>query len=156
MAHCITGIIAKEQVVKELSAQFGLHKPIALSQGFAFLPLRKSDIGSFLSTGLKDYPEGFACLSSKLADCLRESSRAGTILYLETEYFGGVGSQGAAVYENGICIMHPTTAEFGPINKGLALLGIKILADKNDEFASIGLDKYRLTEDWISCADGGS
>jgi hypothetical protein len=156
MAHCTTGIIAKEQVVKELSAQFGLHKPIALSQGFALLPLRKSDIGSFISTGLKDYAEGFEYLSSKLSDCLTKASLAGAILYFETEYFGGVGTQGAAVYENGICIMLPTTAEYGPINKGLALLGVEILSDKNDEFASIGLDKYRLTEDWILFADSGS
>lgn len=61
---------------------------------------------------------------------------------IETEYFGGVGEQAAAVYRAGRELMPPSVAEFGPINAALRLLGI-VQGEHADEFNAVGLQRHR-------------
>ncbi len=63
-------------------------------------------------------------LTAGFRGLLAELSRSGRLAYIETEYFGGTGGQGAAVYEGGAEIMPPTWAESGVINRALGLLGV--------------------------------
>lgn len=71
-------------------------------------------------------------------------------MYFETEYHGGHGGQGAAVFLNGDLIFGPQWDEFGPINHALMLLGVKIEPPAMDEFDTVGLYRHRSTEDWLS------
>jgi hypothetical protein len=71
-------------------------------------------------------------------------------MYFETEYHGGTGGQGAAVYANGATVFGPTWDEFGPINSALALFSVTIVPPAHDAFDAIGLWHYRYTDDWLS------
>jgi hypothetical protein len=71
------------------------------------------------------------------------------LMYFETDYFGGLGCQGAAVFQHGELIFGPQSAKTGAINQGLKLLGIRIKPPAQDEFETIGLDRHRDTERWI-------
>ena len=62
-----------------------------------------------------------------------------------TDYFGGVGEQGAVVYEDGKRLSVKKTH---PINWALNRLGVKRI-DKQDEFDTVGLGKYRNFDDYF-------
>lgn len=68
---------------------------------------------------------------------------------IETDYFGGTGSQAAAVYRGDVEIMPPESTaigpvdrSIGPINKALRQLGV-IASGGRDEFETVGLACYR-------------
>lgn len=76
------------------------------------------------------------------------------LAYVEAEFFGGLGEQGAVVFERGPVIW---TSPFGPamvriearspISEALGLLGV-VAANGRDEFDSVGLGLHRRTEYW--------
>jgi hypothetical protein len=79
---------------------------------------------------------------------LAGASVSGPLAYLETEYFGGQGGQGAVVFENGVEIMPPEWAESNTINRALRLIGVRASSSK-DEFLSVGLGMARNNDDFI-------
>jgi hypothetical protein len=75
------------------------------------------------------------------------------VVYFETEYHGGTGGQGAAVYRQGKCIYGPTFSEAGPINEALATIGVRVSAPARDAFEAIGLNRHRSSDDWPGIED---
>lgn len=80
---------------------------------------------------------------------LIEASRGTSLVYFETEYFGGLGGQGAAVFADGALIYGPISAAIGPINEALALLGVAVTPPATDAFDAVGLGLHRSAEDWL-------
>ncbi len=81
-------------------------------------------------------------------------SRLAAVAYVETEYFGGMGTQAAATYIAGVpTVAGRHTNETGvetdslAINEALAAIGVR-RKGQMDEFDTIGLGRYRHTEDW--------
>src|SRR5262245_20094963 len=81
------------------------------------------------------------------------------LVYVETEYFGGTGFQGAVVWANGQMIFGPALTgdgeDFqtddlpdGAINIALRKLGV-LRGDSHDEFDAIRLGEHRNNEIWI-------
>lgn len=64
------------------------------------------------------------------------------LAYIETDYFGGAGTQGGVLYENGRVGAAPRVDGSGVINALLSELGVWRGSGK-DEFDSLGLGKYR-------------
>lgn len=62
---------------------------------------------------------------------------------IQTDYFGGHGSQTAAVYQGQDCLQAA-----GYINQALALLGVKAGLGR-DAFETVGLGQYRHADDWL-------
>jgi hypothetical protein len=65
---------------------------------------------------------------------------------IETDYFGGMGSQSAVVYRGSEEIMPAETDSGGPINKALRVLGV-VRQQGRDEFDTVGLGQYRDFDD---------
>jgi hypothetical protein len=151
MGHFVTGLIAKPNLLGSFARRHSLHDPVEIAQGLAFLPLRDQDIDSFLAPPHTGHAEGFTYLSEQLQAELAAASDDGDILYFETEYFGGAGAQGAAVFSKGALFFGPRSAEQGPINEALRVLGVSA-GSKRDEFEAVGLDRHRHTEDWLESA----
>ena len=96
--------------------------------------------------------EGFLFLTPAIALELKKYSlNNGKLAYIETDYYGGVGSQSAVLFENGektICSVSdnsslsqlPMNMNEWPINSVLIALGVR---KSLDEFESINLDDYR-------------
>ena len=77
----------------------------------------------------------------------------GTLAYIETNYFGGTGSQAAAVFVDGKLVLKaaiPVTRNppnrDDPINTALRALGV-MAAEGQDEFDTLGLRQFRNLED---------
>jgi hypothetical protein len=78
------------------------------------------------------------------------------VAYVEAEYFGGVGSQFAAVWRRGALVLGPLVlaedeprpaAGMSPISQALRQLGVSA-GGHYDEFDAIGLGRHRDLEDW--------
>ena len=69
------------------------------------------------------------------------------LVYFETEYFGGEGSQGAVLARSGKIIFGPEY-RYHSINLALREIGVDKKAER-DEFDALGLHRYRDNEDWI-------
>jgi hypothetical protein len=109
--------------------------------------------------------EGFYELTQGIARWAQELSREWTVLYIHCEFFGGDGIHAAIAWQHesitfGPCFTRtrgeladpPYQAADPPdmaINVGLRALGIQA-AGHHDEFATIGLDRHRWTNDWAT------
>jgi len=154
MTHIVTGLIAKPFALEAFASKHSLHSPISLSVGLSILPLRDDDIDSLLPSPPTGLVDGFEHLSEQLMHLLEAASLNCALLYFETEYFGGDGSQGAVVFCNGVVAYGPKCAGIGPISEALRLLGVTVIPPAFDEFETIGLRRYRQTKDWLESGDG--
>lgn len=154
MGHAISGLIARREALAAFASESGLHAPATLAQGFAFLPLGADHVDTLCerlptgATGAAD-PEGFGLLTARFLDVLRGLTQLGLFAYVETDYFGGEGDQGALVIENGRVAQDPARDSVGPINDALRRIGVARGADDPDAFDTVGLGAYRNNDDWI-------
>ena len=153
MGHLVTGFIGNPETLAAFAGRVALRPPVALPAGLALLPLRDSDLDSFLPLPLTGETEGFTYLSEQLLEVLSQLSVNEPVMYFETEYFGGAGMQGAVVMERCRAVYGPRSAESGPINEALALLGVRICPPARDQFETLGLGRHRSTADWLGEED---
>lgn len=142
MGHHISAIITKGQVDRSITDKYDL--PVFEENGFSIIAL---------DAGHSDYWAEqlnieFKCNRKIIPDnevthfFCRE---LGLSLYaiIVTEYFGGRGSQSAAVYKSGELIL-----EGVKINKALRKIGV-VRGILRDEFTKINLGEYRSFEDYF-------
>jgi hypothetical protein len=152
MAHFVTGLIARHAALRTLAAAHALPSPVVLTEVLSLLPLGSDELERLLPDDADDFHAGFNYLSPALSAVLQTLSARSTLLYFETEYFGGMGTQGAAVFRDGELVFGPQAAELGPINNALAVLGVRTVPPAVDEFETVGLQRHRSVEDWQQAA----
>ncbi|TDT98246.1 hypothetical protein EDD99_6468 [Streptomyces sp. 846.5] len=108
-----------------------------------------------VSDGTTAQTMGFWFLPGGFERVLSAWSGTGPVVYVEAEYFGGVGTQRTAVGARGALAFGPFAVEENesvpregtPISRALRLLGVA--ADRGlDEFDTVGLRRHRHVEDW--------
>lgn len=150
MAHCIQAIVAASSVADAICAAHSQLPRVRAPQGFAILPVGADFIDAVCQARPPQCTETFMLLTGGFYEFLRELSRLGPLAYIETDYFGGVGGQGAAVFFDRVVIMEPVWEAAGTINQALWLVGVT--AQGCDYFAALGLDEYRLADDLLEAA----
>ncbi len=149
MGHHIAAIIAGADIAAAFAVAADAPAPTELPADLVIVPL--SDRQFDRITGLRPgpYVADFAYLSTSLTKALSAASREGPVVYIETEYFGGTGSQAAAAFVDGEMVFadhdadtRDTKRRDGPINKALRLLGVPASGDR-DEFDTLGLGRFR-------------
>jgi hypothetical protein len=159
MGHCISGIIAPLSLLREFSLKKALHPPTHVYEELGFLPLSDSHLDAlFPEQG--EFDGEMLYLSAALLETLLELSHKAPLAYIETDYFGGTGSQGATAYAEGRCLMKPESTEVrslgesrnGPISEALRRVGVVRGPGDYDEFDTVGLGRFRHNEDWIESA----
>lgn len=152
MGHYISGIVAKIDSVREFASTSGLHAPALLTGGLGFLPLSDDHL-DMLFPVQGPFDDAMTYLPDALKAALSEMSSGGPVAYIETEYFGGQGAQGATVYNHGQCVFGPITNNAGPISEAMRLLGVTASPGHHDEFEAVGFCRHRNNEDWIDEAN---
>ena len=150
MSHSLQAIIAKNGTLAEFAVQLGFPRAVPLNQDFELLPLmqeRLDEIGQ--ETNMDIW--GTYRLTPLMERLIKHASLKGPVAFVITEYLGGSGSQGAAVYENGEVKMPYEFAPLGPINRALNAIGVT-RENGEDQFDSIGLDKYRDMDRWLEAS----
>jgi hypothetical protein len=125
-------------------------KAIPLKHGLWLVPVDDD----FYQAKCKSQPPStihqFEFLTPEFLSWLVHLSVGKTIAYIETDYFGGEGGQGAALFCDGKTTFGPLFGEEEHINSVLKLLGVKVAANEFDEFAAVDLGRHRSTEGWLS------
>ena len=147
MGHYIQAIIAPQEVIdKEVPTIEGARKAL-LSHGLAAIPITSEvwdEIQERPGVVCDVIPEGRLLRGSPvLYELLSEVSQSGPAIYVETEYFGGVGEQFAIIAENGDIVSFWEGDH--PINEALRKLGIEA-EEGLDEFDTVGLGLTRSNE----------
>ena len=156
MAHFVYAIVSANDVADRIHADWPQLSRYPANDLFSIFPVDTDLIAQRINPNGHETlnSETFLHLSDSFITALRELSRGGKICYLETDYFGGDGGQGACVFEHGTELMAPTWAESGTINDALEMLGVKCNADE-DGFDTIGLGTVRNNEDFPDGEDVG-
>ncbi len=160
--HCIRGFIGKEGIIKDFANNWIEAKPVTLAQGFSIIFLTDElydSIVELIDSKLEvDYKEFFYYLSPSIYEVLIQESRNGKLAYIETDYFGGVGTQSAVLFENSKIKIKPLKTETfwdektnsfchkpeGEKAINIVLKELGVYKEKGrDEFDSIGLGSLR-------------
>ena len=144
MGHMIRAVIAKESIICGIAEKWKNAEKHSLPQGYA-LTLLSDDLfdeieGSFDEKGGDRYPQ-FRFLSCAVEGFLKRESEGAELIYIETDYFGGKGTQSGVIFADGEMITEPKQGE-GTINSLLRKIGVRRDWGK-DEFDSVELFRFR-------------
>lgn len=143
MAHIIRAFIGKSKIIKNLAIDWQ-REFIFLPQDFAMLFLTDElfdDITEVFNLENDLDCSAFECFTTAIAKIIKKYSTQTSLAYIETEYFGGFGSQSGVLYFDGKMEIEPARCE-GIINQILQKLGVS-KEDGRDEFDSVHLGYYR-------------
>jgi len=154
MAHAVNAIIVGIALKETILAEIPGARAIALKKGLCLVPMT-DELFDALKSRSPDIKEvssaSFHRFSGPLARILESASLRGSVAYIETEYFGGAGTQSAAVWRDGRLLMPPTKAPLGPINRALRYLGVRFVWSR-DAFQIVGLGRHGSNEDWLAAS----
>ena len=172
MAHNIQAFISLLDCLEKEASKLETAHIVSLPQGFAMLPvtdtLRQEAATIYPSQEIQPFEE-FYDLTDSVARLGAQMSRHTPVTYIETEYWGGDGTQAAVIWHRGKVVLRPYMKELdwrqdqvsklavrrGPVSIALSRLGVKV--DKElDEYAALGLGRFRSNEDWIEQPTWGS
>ncbi len=141
MGHSISGLIARPEVLQCFADTHRLEQPGPLAAGLGFLPLDDDNLDGIAGLDFAAPAEaGFRYLVPSLRDLLTAFSAGGDLIYVETEYFGGCGGQGAVLLRTG-------TVAYGPRASNDSAL-----------FPGCGTARFRIrsTAPWSPSASGST
>ena len=149
--HCIEGFVLSGRCAQRVFGELPDAHILPLLQGFAFVPFT-DQLSDALGLGEPEWSE-FWKLHRLAVSFIEKVTSSVNVGYVETDYFGGVGSQSAVLWSSGRVAFGPESAEFGPISNMLRKLGVQV-GSCHDEFEAVGFDRHRSNEDWIEHAVG--
>jgi hypothetical protein len=145
MGHCIQGVVIKTGAAK-LPANWPA--PVPLAQGFSIVPLFDAVLDAIEKKEGDSPFTGFTFLDKSMSERLSDVSIHTPLVYLETDFFGGAGSQGAVAYDRGRILFGPESGDIGPISSALRQIGVSRGA-AYDEFDALGLGRLRGMDDFV-------
>ncbi|WP_371497666.1 hypothetical protein OG871_17115 [Kitasatospora sp. NBC_00374] len=156
MSYELNALAATAELLNVVAAEVPVARVVRLEQGLALIPMTDR-LHAALHQPAGAQQTGFAYFPGGLARRLEAWSQSAPIAYLEAAYFGGEGSQSAAVWVDGRLTLgplhlgedDPDPAEGTPISQALRRLGARGGAGA-DEFETVGLGRHRHLEDWIA------
>jgi hypothetical protein len=152
MAYQLQAFLGARDVLQPLAAAFRgarlvplLVEPLVLAP---FVQVLRSAVQARAADEESGWP--FSHLSREGAARVGDVCRAGSLAYVEAEFFGGAGHQSAVVFQDGAVALGPLAAR-DAINQALRFLGVQP-AGKQDEFDTVGLFRHRSTDAWYAPA----
>lgn len=144
MGHMIRAVIGKDNVMQAIAERWVYAEMISLPQGYALIFLNDylfDDIEELINLKNTCHNPHLNYLTDSVICFLKEYSHGAQLVYMETDYFGGYGTQAGVIFENGEMTGEPMHGD-GTVNHLLRLLGVRKQLLK-DEFDSLELYKYR-------------
>lgn len=154
MGYTLEALLLNEQIYKAQPEALQRLPVVPLFYGLSLVPLT-DDLFDKLPPipEVRERPEEFWKFSAALEALALELSRFGAVAYVEADFFGGEGTQAAAVWEEGLLCLGPLkSAGVGAINTALQWLGIPS-SQGRDGFEIVGLLRHRHTAGWLEDAE---
>ncbi len=156
MSFTLEAVIGSSAVIRTVTVDLPAATLIPLPQGIAMMPMTDEffdavaeEVDAARSLGFEKLPGGFA-------EKLSSWSATAPIGYAEADFFGGVGTQQAALWTDGALTFGPVSIDEdepfppdgSPISQLLRHLGVT-RGGHHDEFDALGLGRHRHTEGWL-------
>jgi hypothetical protein len=161
MGQYLHAVIGPKHVVGAFANNWVPARAVSLAKGFAVVPLTAAlfdDIVGQAKAQKPDPYQGFERLASEVVSAIEDASQKGPLVYLETDYLGGLGRQAAIAWIKGKVAAGPCQSETvstpegqsdkpeeRAINRVFTKLGIWRHPGL-DPFEALGLHRYRDTE----------
>ena len=150
MAHFIQAIIGYNNHLENIARRLNNAVVVKLYEEISLIPIThelKNELNKIQDPTLSSYANSFEFASKSLMDLLINESTNGMIGYIETNYFGGTGSQSSILFTKREVYGPFTTEslqmdEARPINLVLKILGV-MKEESTDEFSKVGLVHLR-------------
>ena len=147
MGHMIQAIIGKKDIIEKIASDWVKAQTRELPQGYSLLFLTDAlydDIEELLEDENMEKIEDFedmVCYTTPVVHLLKHYSFHSQLVYIETDYAGGYGTQAGVLFVNGKTVTGPACSN-GIINQLLKDIGVYREHGK-DEFDSLHLGIYR-------------
>jgi hypothetical protein len=155
--HSIQALIASENVMSAAVRLVPALTPCPLPQGLVLTPVTE-DVELALSAAGFTSPtsaSAVAEIAPKVQAFAARLSEHGPVVYVGTDFFGGIGSQDAMVWTDGTLTLiiqqdedNPSAWPDSPISRALRSIGVNA-EDGQDEFDAIGLGTHRSNDAWV-------
>jgi hypothetical protein len=147
MGHYLQAIIGKMEDIAPLRRAYNNAELIELTQEFALVPMTE-DLFDEINEGVKSESiEKLTHFTANIETKIVHELGLRQFAYVESEFFGGIGGHICLVYgESPSSKILPSS--YHSMNQALRQLGIKRKGEF-DEFLTLGLDRYRSTEEWL-------
>jgi hypothetical protein len=151
MTYVLEALVGRNEINSVVLSQLPSSKLIALHQDVWLLPLTNklvSEISQlpFNKTEKFLLPPELKSVSANVILLAEQLSQNNKVAYLEAEFFGGIGEQVSAGWQDQKMVFHPRQS-ITAINQALQWLGV-LRDNEHDEFDMIGLGQHRNTEAW--------
>ncbi|MGW1611389.1 hypothetical protein ACWCQZ_18545 [Streptomyces sp. NPDC002285] len=154
MSYELRAVIAGEELLCTVTRDVPAARA-SLEQGLALMPIT-GDLFDSATNGDTARALGFRGLPGGFEGRLAAWSAEGPVAFVEAEYFGGVGEQRAAVWDDGALVLGPLgigedqgfPVAGSPISQALRRLGVVARAG-GDEFSAVGLGRHRHSARWV-------
>jgi hypothetical protein len=144
MGYYLQALVGKADALSKHTSEFEHARLVPLTQGIALIPLT-DDLHHEIGSG--DEADRFEKISPSVEQWAQRISSTAPVAYIEAEFFGGDGGQGAVAWSESSRVLGPIHSQ-DAINRALRFLGIQI-GDAHDEFDAVSLGQHRDTHDWI-------
>ncbi|GIF64877.1 hypothetical protein Ais01nite_29120 [Asanoa ishikariensis] len=152
MAYVLEAVIGGAEVLRLVAEAQPLAVVAPLPNGMALVPMTDE---LFAAYGARQVL-GFEKLPADFEPVLATCSSTAPVAYVEAEFFGGEGTQRAALWQGGALSGDPVSVDedepFGPagspISQTLRRLGVD-RGDRHDEFEALDLGRHCSTNAWL-------
>lgn len=155
MGYVLQGVLGRSSVL-EPCRLFEHARVVTLDQGVCLLLMSDEFFDEVRQGGAEPGLPGFWKLPTGFDRVLADWSIRGPVAYVEADYFGGVGTQVAVVWDAGQLVLGPVVElerplapeDPSPISQALRRLGVSAHGHF-DEFEAVGLGRHRQMQDWV-------
>ncbi len=150
MSHSVQLIIGHAPATDRFLAAWPMARSAALLGGWLAIPVDDALYDAISAAAPDPSPgnDAFDVAPPGLEAALEAATReGGALAYVETDYFGGQGTQSGGAWIDGRNRASATARGHGSINSALQALGVQ-RSGADDEFDSIGLGRRRHTSDY--------
>ncbi len=147
MGHHISGVVIPGDIVLELAARFDA-KVVPLRKNFTAIALCGEYVDAWADRlDIHGDVAPIPMLNTRVVHHIAISLAGDRpFAIIQTDYFGGNGSQWAAAYCRDTEIMAPSEGSVGPINSALRAIGFEYTI-LSDAFTAVGLANHRYWDD---------
>jgi hypothetical protein len=147
VGYSLQALITLRPALRACDLGFREARVVHLSQDVVMIPITDA---LYDEVGDGGAVERFWKLSPGLEGLAKRLSAAGSAVYVEAEFFGGVGEQNSVGWAEGQRVLGPIHA-LDAINHALRFLGVRASSGQ-DEFDALGLGSRRETLEWLGDA----
>lgn len=162
MPCALEALLAPSPVLAQLAARAPSLAAVPLGPSVSLVPLTDELFDELAEDSGATHEEAFAKFPPGLDRVLAELSRIAPVAYVEANYFGGMGSQAAAVWQGGALrygperidddVVEPRPISERPVNRALRRLGVRVDPEALDEWDTVRLGRHTDSEDWLEDA----